>query len=149
MWGVICSCRSFCVRRKTRLQCARLVRRDYLPAIASHLSTAHTLALDKICTVAIMTSDKRGQSPWWGWGPRWWRRRLRRWEKSRKGERGRRPRNFKVRPLCSRFGAVVCVAASSLVVQIFGGWGLNSFVFGWGHIWSFCHSNVVLKRLFA
>ena len=31
--------------------------RDYLPAIASHLSTAHTLALDKICTVAIMTSD--------------------------------------------------------------------------------------------
>ena len=40
-------------------QCAR---RDYLPAIASHLSTAHTLALDKIWTVAIMTSDKRGHN---------------------------------------------------------------------------------------
>ena len=44
------------------MQCARLVRRDYLPAIASHLSTAHTLALDKIWTVAIMTSDKRGHN---------------------------------------------------------------------------------------
>ena len=51
------------------LQCARLVQRDYLPAIASHLSTAHTLALDKIWTVAIMTSDKRGHNRHDGDGP--------------------------------------------------------------------------------
>ena len=96
------------------------MQRDYLPAIASHLSTAHTLGLDKIWTVAIMTSDKRGHNRHDGdvarddgGGVCGAERRVERG--------GRRPRKPKERPLCSRFGAVVCVAASSLVAEIFGG----------------------------